>query len=70
MGVLVREAENRRLMSSSATPTRYKTSQELMKELNGTYRFEATLSCPLTLPLERKLVDYHTLSFKPDGEVL
>jgi uncharacterized protein (TIGR02687 family) len=70
------EAENRKAYVIISDAFRYEAAQELTQELNGTYRFEATLTSQLgVLPSYTalgmaSLLPYHTLSFKPNGDVL
>lgn len=70
------EAENRKAYVIISDAFRYEAAQELTQELNGTYRFEATLASQLgVLPSYTalgmaSLLPYHTLSFKPNGDVL
>jgi uncharacterized protein (TIGR02687 family) len=70
------EAENRKAYVIISDAFRYEAAQELMRELNGKYRFEATLSSQLgVLPSYTalgmgSLLPHKTLAFKPSGEVL
>lgn len=70
------EAEKRKAYVIISDAFRYEAAQELTQELNGTYRFEATLTSHLgVLPSYTalgmaSLLPYHTLSFKPNGDVL
>jgi len=70
------EAENRKAYVIISDAFRYEAAQELTQELNGTYRFEATLASQLgVLPSYTalgmaSLLPYNTLSFKPNGDVL
>ncbi len=70
------EAENRKAYVIISDAFRYEAAHELTQELNGTYRFEATLASQLgVLPSYTalgmaSLLPYNTLSFKPNGEVL
>ena len=70
------EAENRKAYVIISDAFRYEAAQELTQELNGTYRFEATLTSQLgVLPSytalgKASLLPYNTLSFKPNGDVL
>ncbi|MBX3319021.1 MAG: BREX-1 system phosphatase PglZ type A [Nitrospira sp.] len=70
------EAENRKAYVIISDAFRYEAAQELTQELNGKYRFEATLASQLgVLPSytalgKASLLPYYTLSFKPDGDVL
>ncbi|MCS6320323.1 MAG: BREX-1 system phosphatase PglZ type A, partial [Nitrospira sp.] len=69
------EAENRKAYVIISDAFRYEAAQELTKELNGTYRFEATLASQLgVLPSYTalgmaSLLPYNALSFKPNGDV-
>lgn len=70
------EAENRKAYVIISDAFRYEAAQELTQELNGTYRYEATLASQLgVLPSYTglgmaSLLPYNTLSFKPNGDVL
>lgn len=70
------EAENRKAYVIISDAFRYEAAQELTQELNGTYRFEATLASQLgVLPSYTalgmaSLLPYNMLSFKPNGDVL
>ncbi|SPP64635.1 BREX-1 system phosphatase PglZ type A [Nitrospira lenta] len=70
------EAENRKVYVIISDAFRYEAAQELTQELNGTYRFEATLASQLgVLPSYTalgmaSLLPYNTLAFKPNGDVL
>src|SRR4029079_2023231 len=70
------EGENRRAFVIISDAFRYEAAQELAAELNGKYRFEATLSSQLgVLPSYTalgmaSLLPHKSLAFKPNGEVL
>lgn len=70
------EAENRRSYVIISDAFRYEAAQELVQELNGKYRFAATLSSQLgVLPSYTalgmaSLLPHKTLAYKPTGEVL
>lgn len=70
------EAENRKAYVIISDAFRYEAAQELTQELNGTYRFEATLASQLgVLPSYTalgmaSLLPHQSLSFKPNGDVL
>jgi len=70
------EAENRKAYVIISDAFRYEAAQELSRELNGKYRFEATLSSQLgVLPSYTglgmaSLLPHTTLAFKPNGEIL
>ena len=70
------EAENRKAYVVISDAFRYEAAQELAHELNGKYRFEATLSSQLgVLPSftalgMASLLPHKGLEFKPNGEVL
>ncbi len=70
------EAGNRRVFVIISDAFRYEAAQELTRELNGTYRFEATLTSQLgvlpsytTLGMA-SLLPHKTLSYKTNGDVL
>ncbi len=70
------EAENRRVFVIISDAFRYEVAEELTRELNGKYRFEAELSSQLgvlpsytTLGMA-SLLPHETLTYKPDGNVL
>ena len=70
------EAENRRSYVIISDAFRYEAAQELVQELNGKYRFAATLSSQLgVLPSYTalgmaSLLPHKTLAYKPNGDVL
>ena len=70
------EAENRRAFVIISDAFRYEAAQELTQELNGKYRFEATLTSQLgVLPSYTalgmaSLLPHKTLAYKGDGDVL
>ena len=70
------EAERRRGFVIISDAFRYEAAEELCRELNGTYRFEAELGSQLgVLPSYTalgmaSLLPHKTISFKPTGEVL
>ncbi len=70
------EAENRKAYVIISDAFRYEAAQELTQELNGTYRFEATLTSQLgvvpsyTALGMASLLPHQNLSFKPNGDVL
>ena len=70
------EAENRKAYVIISDAFRYEAAQELTQELNGTYRFEATLTSQLgvvpsyTALGMASLLPHQSLSFKPNGDVL
>lgn len=70
------EAENRRSYVIISDAFRYEAAQELVQELNGKYRFAATLSSQLgVLPSYTalgmaSLLPHKTLTYKPNGDVL
>ncbi len=70
------EAENRKAYVIISDAFRYEAAQELTQELNGTYRFEATLTSQLgvvpsyTALGMASLLPHQTLLFKPNGDVL
>lgn len=70
------EAGNRRAYVIISDAFRYEAAQELAHELNGKYRFEATLTSQLgVLPSftalgMASLLPHKTLAFKPNGDVL
>lgn len=70
------EAENRKAYVIISDAFRYEAAQELTQELNGTYRFEATLTSQLgvvpsyTALGMASLLPHLTLSYKQNGDVL
>lgn len=70
------EADNRRAFVVVSDAFRYEAAHELVRELNGKYRFEATLSSQLgVLPSYTalgmaSLLPHETLAYKPNGDVL
>ena len=70
------EAENRKAYVIISDAFRYEAAQELTQELNGTYRFEATLTSQLgvvpsyTALGMASLLPHQTLLFKTNGDVL
>jgi len=70
------EAENRKAYVVISDAFRYEAAQELTRELNGKYRFEATVSSHLgVLPSYTalgmaSLLPHQQLTFKPGGEIL
>ena len=72
----VDEAENRRAWVVISDAFRYEAAHELVQELNGKYRFEASLSSQLgVLPSYTalgmaSLLPHTTLTYKPNGAVL
>jgi len=72
----LQEAETRKAYVIISDAFRYEAAQELARELNGKYRFEATLALQLgVLPSFTSLgiaslLPHETLTFKPNGEVL
>ncbi|MBX9657252.1 MAG: BREX-1 system phosphatase PglZ type A [Nitrospiraceae bacterium] len=70
------EAEKRKAYVIISDAFRYEAAQELTQELNGTYRFEATLASQLgvvpsyTALGMASLLPHQTLSFKPNGDIL
>lgn len=70
------EAENRRTYVIISDAFRYEAAQELTQELNGKYRFEATLGSQLgVLPSYTalgmaSLLPHKTLTYKANGDVL
>ena len=70
------EADNRRAFVIISDAFRYEAAQELAQELNGKYRFEATLTSQLgVLPSYTalgmaSLLPHKTLAYKPNGDVL
>jgi uncharacterized protein (TIGR02687 family) len=70
------EAENRRAFVVISDAFRYEAAQELVRELNGKYRFEATLSSQLgVLPSYTalgmaSLLPHKSVAFKANGDVL
>jgi uncharacterized protein (TIGR02687 family) len=70
------EAERRRSFVIVSDAFRYEAAEELCRELNGTYRFEADLSSQLgVLPSYTALgmaalLPHKTIAYKPTGEVL
>ena len=70
------EAENRRVFVIISDALRYEVAEELTRELNGKYRFEAELQSQLgVLPSYTalgmaSLLPHRTLAYKPNGEVL
>lgn len=72
----LKEAENRRAFVIVSDAFRYEAAQELVRELNGKYRFGAGLSSQLgVLPSYTalgmaSLLPHQTLSYKASGEVL
>jgi uncharacterized protein (TIGR02687 family) len=69
------EAENRKAYVIISDAFRYEAAQELVRELNGKYRFEAILSSQLgVLPSYTalgmgSLLPHKVMAFKPNGEV-
>lgn len=69
------EAENRRSYVIISDAFRYEAAQELAQELNGKYRFEATLTSQLgvlpsyTVLGMASLLPHKTLTYKPGGDV-
>lgn len=72
----LREAERRRSFVIISDALRYEAAEELTRELNGTYRFEAELSSQLgVLPSYTALgmaclLPHKKLEYKPNGDVL
>ena len=72
----LKEAGNRRVFVIISDAFRYEAAQELTSELNGKYRFEATLTSQLgVLPSYTalgmaSLLPHETLSYKANGDVL
>jgi uncharacterized protein (TIGR02687 family) len=72
----LREAERRRTFVIISDAFRYEAAEELTRELNGKYRFEAELGSQLgVLPSYTALgmaalLPHRELSYKPNGEVL
>ena len=70
------EAENRKAYVIISDAFRYEAAQELTQELNGTYRFEATLSSQLgvvpsyTALGMASLLPHKTLTYKANGDLL
>ncbi|MEI8374798.1 MAG: BREX-1 system phosphatase PglZ type A [Planctomycetota bacterium] len=70
------EAERRRSFVIISDAFRYEAAEELCRELNGTYRYEAELSSQLgVLPSYTALgmaalLPHKTIAYKPTGEVL
>jgi uncharacterized protein (TIGR02687 family) len=70
------EADNRRAFVIISDAFRFEAAQELAQELNGKYRFEATLTSQLgVLPSYTalgmaSLLPHKTLAYKPNGDVL
>jgi uncharacterized protein (TIGR02687 family) len=70
------EAERRRSFVIVSDAFRYEAAEELCRELNGTYRFQAELSSQLgVLPSYTRLgmaalLPHKTISYKSNGEVL
>src|SRR5262249_52134305 len=70
------EAENRRAFVVISDAFRYEAAQELVRELNGKYRFEATLSSQLgVLPSYTalgmaSLLPHKSVAYKASGDVL
>ena len=70
------EADNRKAFVIISDAFRYEAAQELTQELNGKYRFEATLTSQLgVLPSYTalgmaSLLPHKTLTYKPNGDVL
>ena len=70
------KAERRRSFVIISDAFRYEAAEELCRELNGTYRFEADLSSQLgVLPSYTALgmaalLPHETIAYKPTGEVL
>ena len=70
------EAEKRRVFVIISDAFRYEVAEELTRELNGKYRFEAELSSQLgVLPSYTalgmaSLLPHRTLAYKPNGDVL
>ena len=70
------EADNRRAFVVISDAFRYEAAQELVRELNGKYRFEATLSSQLgVLPSYTalgmaSLLPHKSVAFKASGDVL
>ena len=70
------EADNRRAFVIISDAFRYEAAQELAAELNGKYRFEATLTSQLgVLPSYTalgmaSLLPHKTLAYKANGDVL
>jgi uncharacterized protein (TIGR02687 family) len=71
----IEEAENRRTFVIISDAFRYEAAEELVRELNGKYRFEASLSSQLgVLPSYTalgmaSLLPHRVLGYKPNGEV-
>lgn len=72
----LKEAEKRKVFVIISDAFRYEAAQELTSELNGKYRFEATLTSQLgVLPSYTalgmaSLLPHQTLSYKANGDVL
>jgi uncharacterized protein (TIGR02687 family) len=72
----IEEAENRRAFVIISDAFRYEAAEELVGELNGRYRFEATLGSQLgVLPSYTalgmgSLLPHKMLTYKPNGDVL
>jgi uncharacterized protein (TIGR02687 family) len=72
----LKEAENRRVYVIISDAFRYEAAEELTEELNGKYRFEATLTSQLgVLPSYTalgmaSLLPHTALSYKANGDVL
>lgn len=72
----LKKAENRKVFVIISDAFRYEAAQELTSELNGKYRFEATLTSQLgvvpsyTALGMASLLPHETLSYKPNGDVL
>lgn len=72
----LKEADNRRVYVVISDAFRYEAAQELVQELNGKYRFEATLTSQLgvlpsyTVLGMASLLPHKALSYKPNGDVL
>ena len=70
------EAGNRRVYVIISDAFRYEAAQELASELNGKYRFEATLAAQLgVLPSYTalgmaSLLPHNVLTYKPNGDIL
>ena len=70
------EADNRRVYVIISDAFRYEAAQELAEELNGKYRFEATLTSQLgVLPSYTalgmaSLLPHNVLTYKSNGDVL
>lgn len=72
----IEDAENRRVFVIISDAFRYEAAEELVRELNGKYRFEATLGSQLgVLPSctalgMASLLPHSRLAYKTNGEVL